>query len=151
MTKAQLEQHDQLPTFIEKEMSEGFIAYEESKGISYNYKKFNFTLKSNAEKVIAGLQAYTVYAEVYIDDLWVKESFRGQGYSRKLLSLLESHFEGKGFNNMNLVTSAFQAPDFYKKCGFQEKFVRVNKANPQLSKSFFVKFFKNKDQSQGIL
>ncbi len=50
-----------------------------------------------------------------------------------------------------MVTSAFQAPGFYEKCGFQAEFVRINKKNPKLTKTFFVKFFSDEIQTQGIL
>lgn len=65
--------------------------------------------------------------------------------------LLKEQFEGKGFNNINLVTSAFNAPEFYKKCGFTVEFVRENKINPQLTKTFFIKYFKNERQTQGVI
>ena len=83
--------------------------------------------------------------------MWVSSSHRGKGYGRKLLQELVDHFEGKGFNNINLVTNAFSAPEFYKKCGFTVEFVRENKVNPKLTKTFFIKYFKNKTQTQGIL
>ena len=70
--------------------------------------------------------------------------------AKKLIQTLEEHFEGQGFNNINLVTNAFNAPEFYKKCGFTAEFVRENKINPKLTKTFFVKFFKNSVQTQGI-
>ena len=41
--------------------------------------------------------------------------------------------------------------DLYKKCGFIVEFTRVNKINPQLSKTFFVKFFEEEKQTQGLL
>lgn len=78
-------------------------------------------------------------------------AYRGRGYGRKLLQAVEDHFKGQGFNNINLVTSAFQAPEFYKKCGFTAEFTRINKINPQLSKTFFVKFFEEENQTQGLL
>lgn len=68
-----------------------------------------------------------------------------------ILQALENHFRGKGFNNINLVTSAFQAPGFYEKCGFQVEFVRENMKNPKLTKTFFVKFFDDEVQTQGLL
>lgn len=42
---------------------------------------------------------------------------------------------------MNLSTYGFQAPEFYKKCGFTLEFIREDKKNPKLTKYFFVKFF----------
>ena len=64
---------------------------------------------------------------------------------------VENQFKGQVYNNINLVTSHFQAPDFYKKCGFIAEFTRINKKNPKLSKTFFVKYFDEENQFQGVL
>jgi hypothetical protein len=68
-----------------------------------------------------------------------------------LLQQLENNFKGQSFNNINLVISAFQAPEFYKKCGFTVEFVRINKKNPKLTKTFFVKYFEDEIQTQGVV
>jgi ribosomal protein S18 acetylase RimI-like enzyme len=136
---------------VEKKMRKGFVEYESSYGIDVNYKPFSLTLKDEKNEAVGVLNAFTAFAEIYIDDIWVDKSHRGKGYGKKLLSELENHFKGKGFNNMNLVTSAFQAPEFYKKCGFRVEFVRENTKNPKLTKTFFVKYFDDEVQTQGIL
>ncbi|MBA3536801.1 MAG: GNAT family N-acetyltransferase [Tatlockia sp.] len=141
---------DTLPKEIEKRMRDDLVNYESSHGIDVNYKPFALLLVDNADNAIGVVNAFTAFSEIYIDDMWVHSAHRGKGYGRKLLQNLEDHFEGKGFNNINLVTSAFNAPEFYKKCGFIEEFVRVNKVNPRLTKTFFIKYFKNELQMQGI-
>ena len=142
---------DKAPEDFEKIMREDLAAYETSHGIDVNFKKFALLLTNEAGKICGILNGFTAFSEVYIDDMWVDKLQRGKGYGRKLIQALENHFEGKGFNNMNLVTSAFQAPEFYKKCGFTAEFVRENKVNPKLTKTFFVKYFKNQIQMQGII
>lgn len=142
---------DKISCVDEETMSKELVAYESTRGIDVNYKKFSVVLKSDDGKVFGILNAFTAFAEIYVDDIWVDAAHRGKGYGKKLLKELEAHFEGKGFNNINLVTSAFQAPGFYEKCGFQAEFVRENKKNPKLTKTFFVKFFDNEVQTQGIL
>lgn len=146
-----LEFVDNLPEDIEKKKSESHIAYESSHGIDVNYREFFILIKDNHGQAIAVLTAYTAYSEIYVDDMWVDKPFRHQGYGKTLLQTLEDRFKDKGFNNINLVTNAFQAPEFYKKCGFTMEFVRENKINPKLTKIFFVKYFENKEQTQGIL
>lgn len=142
---------DHLPGEIEKIMREDLVKYEANHGIDVNYKRFALVLTDETKSPVGVVNAFTAFSEVYVDDMWVHSSYRGKGYGRKLLQALEDHFEGKGFNNINLVTNAFNAPEFYKKCGFTEEFVRVNKVNPELTKTFFIKHFKNTNQTQGIL
>jgi ribosomal protein S18 acetylase RimI-like enzyme len=126
---------------IEAKMSEGLGKYEEQKGVDLNYKKFAFVLSDNSGKIFGGLTGYTAFKEVYIDDLWVDESLRGKGFGKSLLQAVEKHFTGHGFDNMNLVTNGFQAPEFYKKCGFELEFVRENKQDSKFNKYFFIKRF----------
>lgn len=142
---------DKISDLEEDKMSKDLVAYESSQGIDVNYKKFSIVLKDDKGTVLGVLNAFTAFAEIYIDDIWVDRPYRGKGFGKKLLQELENHFHGKGFNNINLVTSAFQAPGFYEKCGFQAEFVRENKKNPKLTKTFFVKFFNDEVQTQGIL
>jgi ribosomal protein S18 acetylase RimI-like enzyme len=141
---------DSLPRDAEEQMDQGYMEYENTHGINVNYKKFALLLRNEKGIAVGVLSAYTAFAEIYVEDIWVDKAYRGKGYGKKLLNELEKHFKGKGFNNINLVTSAFQAPEFYKKCGFTEEFVRVNKINPQFTKTFFVKYFEDKNQFQGI-
>ena len=67
------------------------------------------------------------------------------------MKALEDRFVGKGYNNINIVTSAFKAPEFYKKCGFTVDFVRENKHHPKLTKTIFVKYFDDAYQYQGVV
>jgi len=143
-----IEMVDEVDEQTEEKMRQGFINYESANQIDVNYKKFSLML-SEKKNVLGVLHAFTAFSEIYIEDLWVDESCRGQGYGKMLLNELEDRFKGKGFNNINLVTSAFNSPEFYKKCGFKAEFVRFNEKNPLLTKTFFVKFFGEEVQTQG--
>jgi len=140
-----------LPKLYEKSMRQGFIDYETKYNVDINYKTFSLVLTNDSETLLGILTAYSAFSEIYVDDLWVDSNYRNKGYGRLLLTSLEQRFEGKGFNNINLVTSAFQAPEFYKKCGYEIEFIRHNSVNPQFTKTFFIKYFRNTVQSQGIL
>lgn len=90
--------------------------------------------------MIGVLKAFSSYSSIHIVDLWVEKSHRRNGCGRKLINELENRFKGKGLHNINLVTCAFQAPGFYKKCGFKAEFVRENTINPKLTITFFIKY-----------
>ena len=119
---------------IDKKVEQGMVQYEAEHGIDVNYQRFYLLCHNNANEIVGVLNAYTAFAEIYIDDLWVDSNNRGKGYGSLLIKELEDRFTNKGFNNINLCTSAFQAPEFYKKCGFELEFVRENKHNPKLTK-----------------
>jgi len=142
---------DHLSEEINSKMREGLGNYESEHNIDVNYKSFFLILKDDDNEAIGILNAYTAFAEIYIEDLWVDSSHRHKGYGKKLLNTLETRFEGKGFNNINFVTSQFQAPEFYKKCGYIVEFTRKNIHNPKLTKYGFIKYFKNENQTQGII
>ena len=51
--------------------------------------------------------------------MWVKEELRGQGYGHQLLAMAEIEARQRGATEAYLDTFSFQAPEFYKKNGYQ--------------------------------
>ena len=105
-----------------------------------NYKSFNFVAEED-NKVVGIVTGHAYYNEVHISDLIVLEQYRNKHIGTKLMEAVENFYKNKNFENMNLTTYAFQAPEFYKKCGFKVEFIRENKENPKLTKYFLVKYF----------
>ena len=130
------ESNQKLKKIIEVEAEK----YETKNGVVCNFTPFSFIAKENDE-IIGAIIGFTCYSEVYIDDLVVMENHRGKKVGTQLIHAVEEYFKDDGFNNINLCTSEFQAPQFYEKVGFQLEFVRKNKDNPKLNKYFYVKFF----------
>ena len=113
--------------------------YDKENGVEYNFNKFSFVAK-NDNKLVGFITGFSYYSEVTINNLVVRKEYRGKGIGTKLIRKVEEYFEGKSFNNINLVTNDFQAPKFYEKCGFELEFIRKNKSNQNLTKYFFVKY-----------
>lgn len=132
---------DKLSGDIEEKMERGLKEYAISHEIHVDYKPFALVLFDEKNEAIGVLDAFSSYSSIHIRDIWVDKSHRGKGYGRKLITELENIFKNKGLNNINLVTCSFQAPNFYKKCGFQVEFVRTNLENPKLNMTFFIKYF----------
>ena len=109
-------------------------------GVECNYVPYTFIAKENGE-TLGFITGHSYYREVYIADLIVFEEHRNKRIGSKLMQAVEEHFKDKGFENMNLTTHSFQAPEFYKKCGFKVDFVRESKLNPKLNKYYMVKYF----------
>jgi len=108
--------------------------------VTCNYRPFNFIAKED-NKVIGIITGHSYYKEVHIGDLIIFEEYRNKHIGTKLVETVENYYKNKGFENINLTTYNFQAPEFYKKCGFEVEFIRENKENPKLTKYFMVKYF----------
>lgn len=108
--------------------------------VTCDYKPFNFIAKED-DKIVGLITGHSYYSEVHIGDLIVLEEYRNNNIGTKLVEKVEKYYKDKGFENINLTTYKFQAPEFYKKCGFKVEFIRENKENPKLSKYFLVKYF----------
>ncbi len=133
----------QLSEETEAEMTQGVKEHALSHGINIDWTPFALELFNEKNEIIGVLEAFSSYSSIYINELWVDKAYRGKGYGKQLIAELERLYKNKGFNNINTVTCAFQAPNFYKKCGFTAEFVRENIQNPKLSMTFFVKFFED--------
>ena len=117
-----------------------FNKYAQKNGVECNYQPFNFIAKED-DKVIGIITGHSYYKEVHIGDLIIFEEYRNKHIGTQLVNTVENFYKNKGFENINLTTYAFQAPEFYKKCGFEVEFIRENKENPKLTKYFLVKYF----------
>lgn len=137
---------DQLPKEINDKLENGLKEYEMSHSVNVDYKPFSLVLYDEKEEIIGILDAFSSYSCVHIRDLWVDKAHRGKGLGRKLLFELENNFKEKGFHNINTVSCAFQAPDFYVKCGYQVEFVRKNNQNPKLAMTFLIKHFEEESK-----
>lgn len=117
-----------------------FNKYAIKSGVTCNYQPFNFIAKDD-NKVVGLIQGNSYYKEVHISNLIILEDYRNKNLGTKLVEMVEKYYKNKGFENINLTTYGFQAPEFYKKCGFEIEYVRHNKENPKLTKYFLVKYF----------
>ena len=135
-----IEYKENLNEELYKMIDTEFNKYATKNGVICNYTPFNFVAKEN-EEIIGIITGHSYYKEVHISDLIVYEQYRHKHIGTKLMNAVEEHFKNKGFENMNLTTYDFQAPEFYKKCGFKIDFIRESKENPKLTKYFLVKYF----------
>lgn len=83
------------------------------------YQDFSFHLEVDGI-VIAGVVAESVSDTIEVSYLYVEERNRKKGLGRRLLSALEENGRKTGMKRILLNTYSFQAPEFYKKCGFEQ-------------------------------
>ncbi|MBR6681784.1 MAG: GNAT family N-acetyltransferase [Clostridia bacterium] len=68
--------------------------------------------------VIGGIIGGTYWGWMYVDILWVHEDYRKKGIGTRLLLEAEKQALERGCHHVHLDTMSWQAPEFYKKHGY---------------------------------
>lgn len=88
---------------------------------------------------MGGITGYRLFKEIYVSNLSIDKSCRGQGIGKKLLEIVEKELKNDMTDYITLTTNKFQkAVEFYKKCGFEIEFVRHHKNN-KFTKYYMIK------------
>ena len=69
--------------------------------------------------IIGGIIGGTYWGWMYVDILWVHENHRHKGIGSKLLIEAEKEAIRRGCHHVHLDTMSWQAPEFYKKQGYE--------------------------------
>ena len=75
--------------------------------------------RADSGEVIGGLRARQWGNAVEVQQLWVDEAHRRRGIGARLMHLLEQSAVGRGAAVIYLDTFSFQAPEFYRRCGYR--------------------------------
>ncbi len=70
-------------------------------------------------KPIGGLAGSTSLGLLFIDTVYLPKSLRGSGIGSRILAMAEEEGRRRGCSKAVLFTISFQAPEFYKKLGWQ--------------------------------
>ena len=119
-------------------IARGFAEYSQKSDVVLDYEEFCFTAENEEGEIIGVVTGKAYYDEVHVDDLIIDENYRRKGIGRELIRTIEDAYRDKGYSFITLSTFGFQAPDFYKKLGYQIEFIRENK-DPRLNKIFMKK------------
>ena len=76
-------------------------------------------IKDNEQKIIAGVSGRTIYKHFLVEVLWCDQSVRNKGLGKKVMEQAELEAKKRGCIAAQVDTLSVQAPDFYKKLGFE--------------------------------
>ena len=113
-----IEENEKTGEFINRE----FTDYAIDCDVALNFEEFTFEAEDDGK--IAGIITGRAY--------------RRAGVGSRLVAAVEEAYLGRGYEKIALTTFGFQAPEFYKKLGYELEFVREDK-DPKLSKYFYLK------------
>lgn len=99
---------------------------------------YSVLIKDEAGETVGGISAHYGFGWMFVALLVVPEDLRGQGIGRELMQRAETHAREAGLHGIYVDTFSFQAPDFYKRLGFEE-FGSLNDYPVGHSKLFLLK------------
>jgi len=117
---------------IQQDPDKEFIDFLDQKIAEFNWKNWEVTerkplavqVKNDHGEVVAGASARTFGHWLLLNTLWVSEELRGQDIGREVLSMIEQAAIERGCDRCLLDTLNFQAMPFYKKYGYEVKWVQ---------------------------
>ena len=95
---------------------------------------FAFFIRDNDEKIVGGCNGAILHDWSYVDQLWVSESLRGQGYGTQLMLSAEKLAADHKSRFITVNSYNWEAPNFYKKLGF---YVEFERHNPEKDSTFY--------------
>lgn len=132
-----IKKNDEINDTVGMFINRGFTDYAVECCVYLNFEEYCFVAEEDGE-IVGAITGRAYYNEVHIGDLIIDEKYRRLKVGSELVKAVEEAYAGKGYNKITLTTFGFQAPEFYKKLGYELEFVREDK-NPQLCKYFYIK------------
>ena len=98
-------------------IDQGITEYNLQKIGKQKYIPIASFVKENG-KTIGGITGNLFWNYLYIDIMWINETYRRNGIGRKLLDAVEKLAMENGIYRSHLCTASFQSLEFYEKCGY---------------------------------
>lgn len=113
---------DKIKKQDEEIIFKGLLEYNLDRIEDKNPRDLGVYLQDEKGEMFAGLIGNTHGNWLTIKYLWVDEKSRGQSIGRQILEKAEEIAKERGCMYVFLDTFSFQAPEFYKKYGYIERF-----------------------------
>ena len=97
----------------------GLIGYNTEKKGKQKYKRLAISLREG-EKIVGGIVGEVWATVLFIQFFWIEQKLRGKDHGTRLIGAIEDEARKFGATRSYLDTMSFQAPGFYRACGYEE-------------------------------
>jgi GNAT superfamily N-acetyltransferase len=96
----------------------GLVRYNTEKAGKQKYRRFAVSLRDKGE-IVGGIVGEVWMTVLFIQLFWIEERFRGKDHGTRLIGKIEDEARRFGAVRSYVDTMSFQAPDFYRACGYE--------------------------------
>jgi GNAT superfamily N-acetyltransferase len=97
----------------------GLIRYNNEKMGKQKYKRLAVSLREG-NAIVGGIVGEVWTAVLFIQLFWLEQRLRRKGFGAKLIKAIEVEARRFGATRAYVDTMSFQAPGFYRACGYKE-------------------------------
>ena len=97
----------------------GLLGYNTEKMGKQKYKRLAISLREG-DKIVGGIVGEVWTTVLFIQLFWMEQKLRGKDYGTRLIKAIEDEARKFGATRSYLDTMSFQAPGFYRACGYEE-------------------------------
>jgi GNAT superfamily N-acetyltransferase len=101
-------------------IGDGLDNYNVENAGPYNEEDLWIVGRSGDGAVVGGLKGVSEYSWLFVAWLWVDAEYRKLGFGAQLLGKAEEIARQRGCRGIYLDSFTFQAPEFYKRQGYEE-------------------------------
>jgi GNAT superfamily N-acetyltransferase len=97
----------------------GLIGYNTEKMGKQKYRRLAISLRDKGA-IVGGIVGEVWTTVLFIQFFWIEQRFRGKDHGTNLIRSIEDEARSFGATRSYLDTMSFQAPGFYRACGYKE-------------------------------
>ncbi|MDE2061182.1 MAG: GNAT family N-acetyltransferase [Bradyrhizobium sp.] len=102
-----------------KAVLDGLVRYNNEKMGKQKYKRLAISLREG-NAIVGGIVGEVWSAVLFIQLFWLEQRLRRKGFGAKLIKSIEDEARRSGATRAYVDTMSFQAPGFYRTCGYEE-------------------------------
>jgi ribosomal protein S18 acetylase RimI-like enzyme len=100
-------------------ITRGMLAHHSTSGHPRNEEVLSILIRGKGDEVMGAVIGSCLFGRMHVRTLWVDESVRGTGWGRRLMEVAEAEAVRRGCTHAYTDTFSWQAPEFYKKLGYE--------------------------------
>jgi GNAT superfamily N-acetyltransferase len=102
-----------------KAVLDGLIRYNNEKMGRQKHRRLAVSLREG-NKIVGGIVGEVWTAVLFIQFFWLEQGLRGKNFGTRLIKAIEDEARRIGATRAYVDTMSFQAPGFYRRCGYEE-------------------------------